>query len=73
MASGTKLVLSFENDEGRTTTYTFNYAKSTATATQVKALMNGMITNKVIYENAPTVIKSAKTVTTSESVYDLSA
>ena len=73
MAEGTKLVLAFETSDARTATFTFNYAKPSATAAQVKTLMQTMITNNVLYETAPVVMKSAKTVTTSETAYDLSA
>ena len=73
MAEGTKLVLNFETNEDKTMTISFNYAKPSAESSAVKALMNAIITNNSIYENVPTVMKSAKTVTTSENIYDLSA
>lgn len=74
MAEGTKLVLTFATaSSDKATTFTFRYAKPSATAQQVKALMNAMIANKEIYEYPPVTAKSAKTITTSETVYDLSA
>ena len=73
MAEGTKLVLTFETNEEKTATYTFNYAKPSTTLAQVKALMNAMITNTATLENTLISMKSAKTVTTSETAYDLSA
>ena len=73
MAEGTKLVLVFDTAEEKTATFTFNYAKPSATAAQVKSLMSAMISNRAIYENEPSAMRSAKTITTSETVYDLSA
>lgn len=72
MAEGTKLQLVFETNEGKNTTMTFNYAKPSAEASAVRTLMQAIITNGAIFENVPTVMKSAKTITTSENVYDLS-
>ena len=73
MAAGTKLVCTFGTSTDGTTSFTFNYAKPGATTTNVKALMNAMITNGAIFANVPVTMKSAKTVTTSENEYDLSA
>ncbi|MBQ3653675.1 MAG: DUF2922 family protein [Synergistaceae bacterium] len=73
MAAGTKLVLTFVGSSGNTISSTFNYADPEATAANVKALMNGMIANGSIYANVPVTAKSAKTVTTTENAYDLSA
>ncbi|MBQ7193720.1 MAG: DUF2922 domain-containing protein [Synergistaceae bacterium] len=73
MAEGTKLVLTFETSEDKTTSYTFNYAKPSATTAQVKALMQAMITNTTTLASTLTSAKSAKTVTTTEATYDLSA
>lgn len=73
MAAGTKLVLGFETSGGSSVTFTYNYAKPTATAANVKALMSSMITNGSIFGNVPATSKSAKLVTTTETPYDLSA
>lgn len=72
MAEGTKLVLTFETNEGKSMTMSINYAKPSAEASAVRALMQAIITNNDIFENVPVTMKSAKTVTTSENVYDLS-
>ena len=72
MASGIKLVLKFEDSNGKDVIFSFNYAKPSTTTTQVKALMNGIITNGSIFTNVPATAKSATLVTTSESEYDLS-
>lgn len=72
MAEGTKLQLTFETNESKTTTMTFAYAKPNAEASSVRALMQTIITNGEIFENVPVTPKSAKIITTSETVYDLS-
>lgn len=72
MAEGTKLVCTFETDEDKSVTMSFKYAKPNAEPTAVKTFMQAVIANNSIFENRPVVIKSAKTVTTSETVYDLS-
>ena len=71
MASGTKLVLEFGTSNGGITTFSFNYAKPSTTTANVKALMNGIISNGDIFANVPATMKSAKLVTTNESAYDL--
>ncbi|MBQ9222101.1 DUF2922 domain-containing protein [Succinivibrio sp.] len=73
MAEDTRLILTFQTAEEKITTFTFNYAKPSATQAQVKNLMDTMIANKSIFETEPTAKISAKTITTSETVYDLSA
>lgn len=73
MAEGTKLVLGFESSSGKSITLTYKYAKPSATLANVRALMNGIISNGSIFDSVPATSKSAKTVTTSENVYDLSA
>ncbi len=69
----TKLVLTFAGSNGTTTTHSFNYANPEATAANVKTLVNGIIANGSIYANIPQIAKGAKTVTTTEAAYDLSA
>ncbi len=73
MASGVKLVLGFETAEGKSMKLTYNHANPSATTAQVKALLNGIITNGSIFAAVPVTAKSATQVTTSESEYDLSA
>lgn len=70
MAAGTKLQLKFDTMSG-SRTWTFNYAKSGATAASVKALGAAMIANGTILTYQPVRLTEAKTVTTSENVYDL--
>ena len=73
MASGVKLVLGFETAAGKSMTLTYNHANPSATAAQVKALMNGIIANGSIFATVPATAKSATKVVTEESEYDLSA
>lgn len=74
MAEGTKLLLVFKAQSSNSNvTFSFNYAKPSVTTAQVKNLMNTMIANKEIFTYPPVEKVSAKTVTVSETVYDLSA
>ena len=72
MAAGTKLVLGFENSTGNSVSMTYNYAKPSAGLANIKALMAGIIANNIIFANSPVTAVSAKEVTTSENIYDLS-
>lgn len=71
MAAGTKIVLEFYNASGNTVSFSYNYGDEEATVSSVKAAMNTMITNNVIFKNPPASIKGAKAVITSESEFDL--
>ena len=73
MAAGTKLVVGFQTSTGKSMTLTYNHASPSATKANVKALMNGIIANGLIFASVPATAKSAKLVTTTESEYDLSA
>lgn len=68
----TKLVLSFISSSGDSQSFSYNYAKDEPVDADVKALMEGMITNGDIFENPPAALKSAKVVVTNESAIDLS-
>lgn len=72
MASGTRLQLTFDTMSG-SRTWSFNYAKPSATAQVVKAVGQAMIDNGSIFSSPPVKLRSAKTVTTSENVYDLNS
>lgn len=50
---GVKLVLTFETSNGKNVIFTYNHAKPSATAAQVKALMNGIIANGSIFSTVP--------------------
>ena len=73
MAAGTKLVIQYETSDGGSVTHTWNYAKPGATKANVQALITATTssTNRVIFQKVPIAVKSAKLVTTTESVYDL--
>lgn len=71
MAAGTKLQLQFET-MGGLKTWSFSRANPGVTKANVQALVQSMIANGTIFENQPIRIREAKTVTTSENVYDLS-
>lgn len=70
MAAGTSLKMKFDTMSG-SKTWTFKYAKSGATLANIKALGAAMIANGTILENQPVRLTDARTVTTSENVYDL--
>lgn len=71
MASGTTLKMQFDTLSG-TKTWSFKYGKSTATASNIKALGSSMIANGSIYTNPPLVLRSAKMVVTTETEFDIS-
>lgn len=71
MAAGTKLNIVFNNADGGTTSYTWNYADPGATLNDVTALGAAMIANTSILAATLVSMKSAKTITTSENIYDL--
>lgn len=71
MASGTAIKMKFDTMRG-SKTWTYNNAKASATAEQVKAAAQAMITNGSVYEAVPIKLVSAVQVVTSETAYDLS-
>lgn len=73
MAAGTKLVLNFLSAAGKDIKFSFNYAKDDVESSDVKALVDGIITNGIIYEEVPVSTKSAKIIITDEADIDLSA
>ena len=72
MASVTKLVMNFSKENGDNLQLSYNYADSNASSSNIKTLMQSMVTNGDIFENVPTAIKSAKLVVTEETAIDLS-
>ena len=71
MAAGCKLVITFIDTTSTERDFVFNYAKSSATPTQIKAVAQGLIENGSIFENVPVSAKSAKLVVTSETTIDV--
>ena len=65
-----KLVLEFEGTSGEVK-FNYNYANPSASTANIKALVNGIITNGSIFENPPTKAVSAKIVTTTEDIIDI--
>jgi len=71
MAEGTSLVLVFNDGTGGTTQISWKYAKPSATKANVLAFANELITQTSLLSKTLVSLKSAKTVTTSENVFDL--
>lgn len=71
MASVTKLSLEFVDEDGAKMSRSYNYANPSVTGTQVKTLMNSMITNGSIFNTPPAIIKGAYLITTDKNAIDL--
>lgn len=71
MAESTKLILFFKTADDKTVQYSYNHAKSSATAQQVATLGSTMITNTGIYENTLATLTKALIRTTTEAEYEL--
>lgn len=71
MASGIALKMKFDTMRG-SKTWTYKYAKASATAEQVKTAAQAMIDNGSVYEAVPIKLVSAIQVVTEETAYDLS-
>ena len=68
----TKLKLAFRKSNGDTMNMSYNYVKPAVTATQVKSLVNTILTNGDIFKNVPAASKSAALVSTTTTEIDLS-
>lgn len=71
MATGTKIIYTFIDDDGKTVQVSHNNAKSNATKAQVLAAANAMIAQTALFQKTLVSIKSIVAQTTSENVYDL--
>ena len=71
MASGTRLDLTFVNDNGNSVTYKYNYINSEVDSLSVKALMQGMITNGSVFTNPLVTKKSATIITNRETAINI--
>lgn len=70
--NGIKLVMKFKDTSGDPWSISFNNANTSATVAQVKALADGIITNKTIWEGSlPATKVSAQFVTTSVTDVDV--
>lgn len=67
MASGTKLVFTF-NVDGGTSTQSFSHADSEATSSNVQTLATALITNGSVFAKKPLTLKEAKLVVTTENI-----
>lgn len=71
MAAGTRLVLRFGTTSGEKN-FTYRYGNAEALASDVKSLMETMITNGSIFKYPPLTIISAKAEVTSETTFNVS-
>ena len=67
----TKLRIVFNTASG-TVTHNYSYVNPGASAANVQALANGIVTNGVIYSQQPLSVKSATIITTTETSIPLS-
>ena len=72
MATTNKLQLKFKDNEGKTVSFNFNYVKANATAANIKALMNSMISNTDIWQKTLLLKASANIITTTTTAVDIS-
>lgn len=72
MAAGTNLILEFADANSNSVFFFFPFADEDAGTSNIKNAMNTIIANGSIFKNPPVSIKSAKTVVTYETEFDLS-
>lgn len=72
MAVINKLTLTFGTADGKSATMSYKYVKSDITSANVKALINAILTNGVIFASNPVTAKGAKLVQTEETAIDIS-
>ena len=68
-----KLVMTFADANGDDIIFSYGYVDDELPNSAVKALVNGIIANGSIFTRVPVTAKSAKIVSTTETVFDLSA
>ena len=73
MTETSKLKLVFADATGNDLSFTLQHANKSVSGAEVKALMNGMISNGTIYETAPVAITSATMITTTETEINVNA
>lgn len=70
--TSSRLVCKFKDLEGKAVNKSFNYANASATATNVKALMDAIITNgENVFNDVPTQKTSAQMITTTTTDIDI--
>ena len=67
-----KLVMTFADANGEDLIFSYNYADKDTNKTSARQLVNGIITNGSIFSRVPVSAKSAKIVSTTEKLFDLS-
>lgn len=67
-----KLVMTFAGNNGVEHFMTYNYIDAETAGSTVRALVNGIIANGSIFTNVPATVRSAKIVSTTEKVINLS-
>ena len=73
MSSGTKIVFTALDGEGKSRSFSYRYADEEVSSSDVRTAAAAILTNGSIFTYVPVSMKSAKTVTTTEVEYDLSA
>ena len=71
VSSNSKLIITFTGSNGDAV-FSFDYADTDANISDIRDLVNGIITNGSIFQNVPLAFKSAKFVTTETTTIDLS-
>lgn len=71
MASGTKLVFEFKDNNDKTVQYSYNYANPSATVAQVNAHAASMIANTAALGRTLVSISKIKQIVTEESEYEI--
>ena len=71
MASGVKLVYTFTDADGKNVQYSYNNAKPSVTAAQVRTAATALITNTAVLAKTLVSVDSIKQVVTEETFYDL--
>lgn len=67
-----KLQLGFLDTNSENVTFNYSHAKNNPASADVKALMQGMITNNAIWQKNPATMSSATLVTTTKTAIDIS-
>ena len=72
MAVSTKLSLNFYKADDKTMNLSYKYARQDPSNANIKALMEGIVTNGTIFKKVPVSLKSAQIITTETTEVDLS-
>lgn len=72
MATVSKLVLGFRDEDGKEKKMNYNYANPNVETSDVVSAMDAIIANGAIFSNVPVAKKNAKIITTQETSIDIS-